>query len=339
MRLDQSSRLYITIALCCALTSVRAQDPHFTQYSSAPFLINPALTGVFAGDVRVSGCYRSQWGSIQYPFMTAAVGVDAGVLQKVVGDDIAGVGFSAFSDKSNNGGLKTNQIAFSASYHKVLDAEGIYRLGVGFQGAYTTKNLDYNRFVFGQQLTQGGFDPTLPTGESKNGFSTNYLDFSGGVLFSAFTENRSLYLGAAMYHVNGPKESYNGPVSTVPTRFVLHAGGDFRVGEQNRLYWSGLFMRSPFTQVITLGSVFGISLSPVEDEFSLLVGGWYRYNDAVAPFVGLQAGSVRGGISYDVNVSNLRTATQLRGGFELSLNYIFLKDPDQDRIPKCATRF
>jgi type IX secretion system PorP/SprF family membrane protein len=331
--------LLLLLILCAACGPARAQDPHFSQYSSAPFLINPALTGVFSGDVRVSGCYRSQWGAIQYPFNTAAIGVDASVLQNVVGSDIVGVGFSAYADKSNNGGLKTNQLGFSASYHKTLDADGIYRLGVGFQGAYTTRNLDYNRFVFGQQLTQGGFDPTLPTGESKNGFTTTYLDFSGGILFSAFAENRNFYAGAAMYHVNGPKESYNGPVSTVPTRFVLHAGGDFQVGEQNRIYWSGLFMRSPFTQVITLGSVFGMSLSPVEDELSLLVGGWYRYNDAVAPFVGLQAGSVRGGISYDVNVSKLRTATQLRGGFELSLNYIFLKDPDRDRIPKCATRF
>jgi type IX secretion system PorP/SprF family membrane protein len=329
----------LSIILTVSALTVQAQDPHFTQYSSAPFLINPALTGVFPGDVRVSGCYRSQWGAIQYPFVTAAVGVDASVLQDVVGNDIAGVGISAFADKSNNGGLKTNQIAFSASYHKTLDAEGIYRLGIGFQGAYTTRNLDYNRFVFSQQLTQGGFDPTLPTGESKNGFTTSYMDLSGGVLFSAFSETRNLYAGVAMYHVNGPKESYNGPVSTVPSRFVLHAGGDFLVGEQNRIYWSGLFMRTPSTQVITMGSVFGISLSPVEDEMSLLVGGWYRYNDAVAPFVGLQAGNLRGGISYDVNVSKLQTATMLRGGFELSLNYIFLKDPDKDRIPRCATRF
>ena len=36
-------------------------DPHFSQYYVYPSWLNPALTGAFDGDYRVSGIYRNQW--------------------------------------------------------------------------------------------------------------------------------------------------------------------------------------------------------------------------------------------------------------------------------------
>ncbi len=41
-----------------------AQDPRFSQFFSAPQLLNPALTGVFDGEYRVNINYRNQWNSI-----------------------------------------------------------------------------------------------------------------------------------------------------------------------------------------------------------------------------------------------------------------------------------
>jgi predicted porin len=45
-------------------------------------------------------------------------------------------------------------------------------------------------------------------------------------------------------------------------------------------------------------------------------------NDAVIPYVGLEFGGFRLGASYDVNISSLKTASQSRGGIEISLIYI-----------------
>ena len=39
-----------------------AQDPHFSQFFEAPLLRNPSLAGLFDGDIRIQGVYRSQWG-------------------------------------------------------------------------------------------------------------------------------------------------------------------------------------------------------------------------------------------------------------------------------------
>ncbi|MBK9459020.1 MAG: type IX secretion system membrane protein PorP/SprF [Sphingobacteriales bacterium] len=51
-------------------------------------------------------------------------------------------------------------------------------------------------------------------------------------------------------------------------------------------------------------------------------GLWYRYRDALAPLVGVEVNDYRILLSYDINISTLRTATQGRGGLELSLVHV-----------------
>jgi type IX secretion system PorP/SprF family membrane protein len=321
------------IALVCSFQT-KAQDPHFTQYYAAPLLLNPALTGFFNGDVRTSGCYRNQWPSVQYPYITGTFSADANVMKSYVKDgDVMGIGFTGLFDKSNNGGLKASTLSTSFSYHKLLDQRGINRLGIGFMASYNTKNLDYSKFTFGQQLTPLGFDNTLPTGESKNGFSTNYVDYAVGLLYSAITDYSSFYVGSSMYHINQPTESFNGPVHTIQPRFVVHSGGYFNVGDINRVSVSGAYMKTEISNDLIFGAAYSLGLSQVvEDNYNLILGGWFRYNDAFAPYIGMDYGNFRGGISYDINVSKLQTASNLKGGFELTLTYLFTQSPEANAI-------
>ena len=62
-----------------------------------------------------------------------------------------------------------------------------------------------------------------------------------------------------------------------------------------------------------------------EKPNSFYAGQWTRFNnvnDALIPYVGLEFGDFRLGASYDVNISSLKTASQSRGGLEISLIYI-----------------
>ena len=309
-----------------------SQDPHFTQYYSSQLLINPALTGFFNGDYRVSSCYRNQWPNIQYPYTTGVISVDANILKGVIKDgDIMGLGFTTLFDNSNNGGLKYNFISGSFSFHKLLDPNGIQRIGVGAMATYNTKLLDYNKFVFSQQITPQGFDSNLPTGEKINGFSTNYVDYSVGILYSAITDYSSFYCGASMYRFNQPTESFNGPVHVIKPKYVGNIGGFFEVNENNKLFLSAAYMSSEYSNDLIFGTAFSKSLAAnYEDNYNLIIGGWYRYKDAVSPYLGIEYKNYRAGISYDINVSKLQTATNLRGGFELSFSYIFTRDPDEN---------
>ena len=56
--------------------------------------------------------------------------------------------------------------------------------------------------------------------------------------------------------------------------------------------------------------------------------GQIMFQDAVIPYVGMDYGSFNLGISYDVNVSGFKVASQTQGGFEISLIYIFKKPTD-----------
>ena len=62
--------LLLTYGLC------KAQDYTFSQFYEQPLLRNPALAGLFTGDLRVSMSYRDQWGSVTVPFRTTSLSIE-----------------------------------------------------------------------------------------------------------------------------------------------------------------------------------------------------------------------------------------------------------------------
>src|SRR5690349_12730859 len=58
---------------CTAAHFSYAQDIHFSQFFEAPLLRNPALAGIFTGDVRVQALYRDQWNSVTTAYRTASL--------------------------------------------------------------------------------------------------------------------------------------------------------------------------------------------------------------------------------------------------------------------------
>src|SRR5260221_14431713 len=94
----------IRIALLCLLAAVsgntlQAQvDPHFSQYYVYPSWLNPALTGAFDGDYRVSGIYRSQWGNVSSPFSTQ------GLSGEFTTNKNGNFGVNILNEKAGNGG-------------------------------------------------------------------------------------------------------------------------------------------------------------------------------------------------------------------------------------------
>jgi hypothetical protein len=56
-------------------------------------------------------------------------------------------------------------------------------------------------------------------------------------------------------------------------------------------------------------------------------------NDALIPYIGLEIGDLRFGASYDVNISDLKAATNSKGGSEFSL--IYIKHPEEYKGIPC----
>jgi len=54
----------------------KSQDINFSQFYELPLLRNPALAGIFAGDIRATSAFRSQWQSVTVPYRTMALGLE-----------------------------------------------------------------------------------------------------------------------------------------------------------------------------------------------------------------------------------------------------------------------
>ncbi|MBY0536045.1 MAG: PorP/SprF family type IX secretion system membrane protein [Chitinophagaceae bacterium] len=319
------------IAALLLFQSARAQDPNFSQFFVSPLTLNPALTGKFNGNFRVAGNYRDQWPAISKAFVTSTASLDFPVLRGKLSDlDTWGVGILAMSDKTANGILSTNMLSLTTAYHKGLDENGMNQIGVGFQATYNTKRLDGTKLNFEDELDQfGGW--TIPSGETINDqqLNLNYFDVSAGVLFNGSTDGfNNYYIGASAYHLNKPRESFAGDVYyTLNTRYTVHAGGAIPLGDATKtIYLSSLYSTQAGAYNFVAGGAAGFALNDDPDNPSNFFAGiWTRINnvnDAVIPYIGLEFNGFRLGASYDVNISSLKTASQSRGGLEISLIYI-----------------
>ena len=142
-------KLFIFAVTLVISFSLKAQDPHFSQFFASPLTLNPAFTGKFDGQVRLAANHRDQWPSIPKAYVTTSASVDFSILKnKVPEGDVFGLGFSGLSDQSANAALKLNYGSVSLSYHKALDENGYNTIGAGFQATYSSAILDFSKLRF-----------------------------------------------------------------------------------------------------------------------------------------------------------------------------------------------
>jgi type IX secretion system PorP/SprF family membrane protein len=337
----------ITLALVLIffglLPTAQAQDPGFSQFFASPLTLNPALTGKFDGVVRVAGNYRNQWPAINNAFITSTISVDAPIFaNKLRENDTWGIGFMAMTDKTASGILNDNYFALSTAYHIALDENGYHSIGVGFQGSYANQSLDGTRLTFEDGLQLDGTWLRSPTEAINSEYvSVHYFDAGIGALYNATTNgNNNYYFGVSAYHLTHPKVSFLGEDTiNIPTRLTLHGGGFFPIqGSASTIYVSGLVNNQAGAREYVVGGAWQIAASTDEaNPVNFYAGLWGRFTnnttDAVIPYVGLDYSDFSLGITYDVNVSSLQTASQSRGGIEVSLIYIKKKGSGHHSIP------
>ncbi|MBX2888888.1 MAG: PorP/SprF family type IX secretion system membrane protein [Ferruginibacter sp.] len=301
-----------------------AQDPHFSQFFASPLTLNPAFTGKFDGTWRLAVNHRDQWPSIPKAYVTTSASFDMGILKDRIPDgDVFGVGVSGVSDASANSQLKLNYGSLSLSYHKSLDANGYNTIGAGFQGTYSSMNLDVSKLTFESMLQQNGF--TGQSGEFfTNGTNQNYLDLNAGLLYSGSSNGQNnYYLGVSMYHINKPKVSFKDQNWYLSGRVTVHGGGSFPVSDVLGVYTSFIYQMQNKANETMLGAAISLNANgDKENPTNVFIGSWLRLNDAFIPYLGLEFYGIRFGASYDINVSSLKAATNNRGGSEFSIIYI-----------------
>ncbi len=326
------------VLLTCTLllaVLVKAQDPHFSQFFSSPLTLNPAFTGKFDGQWRIAANHRDQWPSIPKAYVTTSASLDFGILKnKIPAGDVFGIGISGLSDQSADAALKLNYGSLSMSYHKALDEDGYNTIGAGFQATYTSAILDFTKLTFEDQLTQNGFTGT--TAENlNNGSNQNYFDVNAGLLYSGSSNGiNNYYLGASVYHINKPSLSFIDKTWNLSSRLTVHGGGSFPVGDNLSVFTSAIFqLQNKATETVIGGALSANVNGDDVNPTSVYLGSWYRFGDALIPYIGIEINGLRIGASYDINTSSLKAATASRGGSEFSLIYIKRAASNNKGIP------
>lgn len=325
--------LLVLLLPCCMF--LKAQDPHFSQFFASPLTLNPALTGKFDGNLRVAGNYRNQWPAFNNVYTTSSLSVDFSVMKKKLPDfDTWGVGIMALTDKSGGGVLVNNYLGLSTSYHKALDENGFQQIGAGFQATYGEKRLDIQKVYFEDQLTPFGFTGVSNDVFLQDNLNIKYLDVNAGIIFTGSTNSsNNFYAGVSMYHINRPKESFKGGSWNISPRTTISAGGYFPASELLTVHGSAIYQVQNKTTETTIGGAVAANLNRDEiNPTSVYLGSWLRFGDAVIPYLGLEFNSFRLGASYDINISELKSGSQSRGGMEVSLIYI-RKSEEHKSIP------
>ena len=332
------NRLLLFLTLCCGTGLTAAgQDIHFSQFFASPLTLNPALTGNFDGNLRVAGNYRNQWPTINRAFTTSCVSVDFPIMtERIPENDRLAMGIMGYTDQQADGALKNNFGSFTIAYHKGLDEDGFNRVSAGFQMVYNAKNLNTANLKFEDQLRSDGFTGVTNEIFSSRQLNIGYFDLNAGITYSGTTAtNTNFYVGASIYHLTRPKESFRGGQFNLAQRYTVHGGVYVPVSAQLMLHGSGLYQSQAGAHETVMGAALGYNFGDDYNESTttFYFGSWYRFGDAIIPYVGLEFNKLRLGATYDVNTSKLKTASSSRGGFEISL--IYVSKPSGERSMPC----
>jgi type IX secretion system PorP/SprF family membrane protein len=314
----------------CAYTA-SSQDIHFSQFFEAPLLRNPSLAGIFTGDVRVQAVYRDQWNSVTTAYKTASLN---GEYKLPVGknDDFLTMGVQMLYDRAGSVSWVSSHILPALNFHKSLSKNTNRYLSLGFMGGPVQRRLDIAKMTTNSQYDGQGLGENIPTPQY------TYFDGSVGMSFnSQLNENpdNNLFAGIAYHHFTRPKNSFyrNSNIELDP-KWVGSAGVKFSVTPASYITLQGDYtMQGKFNEAV-VGALYGIKIGEelANPIYTLHGGAFLRLNDAFIPVVRVDYNPFSFSLSYDINISKLKTSSYGRGGFELSVSYVGFLDRDNSSV-------
>ena len=330
----QMKKISLFISATVLMVSlVRAQDIHFSQFYMSPTVINPAMSGAMY-DLTASAHFKDQWKAVGSPYRTFAAGVDMRLGRKRKKGFWA-AGINVFNDKAGANKMGTSQGNLTAAYH--VTTGKFSTLGMGLQGGFAQRSINVSDLQWGEQFDGNAYNSSLATGELNTPNKFNYLDMGVGLVWNynsnagkEVTDNhdKRATVGFAILHPHQPKYSFYGTGEKLYMKYVVHGSGLISLQNSNIAFAPGfIYYRQGPAQEIYAGSLVRFALkqdskyTSYQNSAAFSFGGFYRSQDAVVISTLLEYSQYAIGISYDVNTSKLKTASEMRGGLEITLRY------------------
>jgi type IX secretion system PorP/SprF family membrane protein len=282
--------------------------------------------------------YRSQWSNAGVPFNTFQFSfikpvVKPGAHVKHLG----GFGASFLNDVAGpNNEFTTQSLMVSGAYNFHLTRYGNNILSIGVQTGASQQRVNYDKLQWSTMYSPTmGYDPSLG-GES----SLNNQVFSpvvnAGFMWMYTTKGRlmkrstSVFNGLAVYNIIPPKSFTGEKQGPEMILYKVHGGLSS--------LWTSKYEVSPNYLVqyqdgnfqVNVGTYISYYFHPPHLHNSkstkVMVGAWYRLQDAFILSAGFSNKSWNLGFSYDSNVSSLGRNFGYASAYELSLAYKIVVD-------------
>lgn len=300
----------------------KGQDIHFSQFFFSPQLLSPAEIGNFNADYRLNANQKTQWREVSRPYSTFAVMGDGSL--SFTPEEIA-FGIAIMNDNSGDSRFNTFSVLIGGSYTYTLPNDDRHKLIGGIQTGLTQIRLNYDDLSFNNQYNGVVYDPNLPTGENFARNTRWYLNLNFGLGYRFDIDTRkSVTAGYAGHNLTSPDQSFfNDTGVNLPFRSSIYVTGEWRINEDLDAMPAFRWMdQSTFTEVI-LGGAIRYRLIDERSLYRTVFAGYFgRFGDSGIAMIGAEIDAWRLGISYDINVSDLETASRNQGGFEFSLQYL-----------------
>lgn len=322
--------------------SIYAQDFHYSQFFNAPLHLNPGLTGIYNGDIRYMGNYRSQWASVPVNYQTFTVAVDAKFIRKTFRKGFFSGGLELNYDQAGLSRMRLIDVNLSGSYTATFSEHFLMTLGA--TGRVGQRSFDDTDLSFDHQYNpiNGQYDPYADNGEDFGNGSLFFPDLATGINFrlqdieSTALVNRldkrsKLDFGVGVFHLLRPDQSFIGTnKSPLPMRLSPYLMGTLMLGRNFDFILNGTAQfQSSYREIVGLAGLKIHLNRNLGKQFALQLDFGYRYanefGDAMVPGIEFFYNGWQAGFTYDINISDFNVATSKRGGPEISVSYIFRK--------------
>ncbi len=319
---------------------IQAQDLHFSQFFNSPLTTNPANTGFIPdADYRIGAQYRNQWSSVMtVPYKTISVFADAQVFRNKLENGWLGLGAVLLNDQAGSGSLTSTKIYGSVAYHQMLGLSSL--LSAGFNIGWANKSINQSKLKFPDQFDGKFFDNSLPTAVIITNNNVSYLDVHAGVNYAYFPdENVYINAGYSIQHVNRPRETFfadNTNAGRIPFRQTAFVNAILKLNDRVIVNPNAYFSTQANATELVAGINANYNLSEAGEK-QLLAGVYYRYKDAIIPYVGFELKKLQFAFSYDVTLSSLSSFNGYRGGSEFSIIKKGFYPENSDRQSICPS--
>ena len=306
----------------------KTQDVHYSQFYNSPLNINPALTGIFNGDVRVIGSLRDQWRPVPVPYTTFTGSYDMKYLPKKSNNSFFGLGAFLNYDRAGDGKYNITDLNLTGSYTYIINKENLLTggllLGIASEG-FTPGGL-----TWANQWDGLSFNENLGNGESFD--RTNRLTYletgiGGNYRYQRDSSRTTLDAGVAFFHFNQPSTQFlNVGTAKLPLRTALNAVANIQLTNTFDIQLHGIAQFQSTYSEYVFGGLAKLHVNQQRGkEFRIDAGLSYRTFGYLIPKLAFQYRGYYLGLSYDVNLSPFRDDFGANGGPEVHFRYIISK--------------